>query len=65
MSNQTAKIWETVEWNLGYTSKSRLKNLDVELRKDVQVKINFRITPFKVFWMRLYELDVQTSGTYN
>jgi len=25
----------------------------------------FRITPCKVLWMRLYQLDVQTSGTYN
>jgi len=33
--------------------------------RDVQVKIIFRITPCEVFWMRLHQLDVQTSGTYN
>ena len=33
--------------------------------RDVQVKIIFRITPCKVLWMRRYQLDVQTSGTYN
>jgi len=33
--------------------------------RDVQVKMIFRITPCKVFWTRLYPLDVQTSGTYN
>jgi len=33
--------------------------------RDVQVKIIFRITPCKEFWMRLYQWDVQTSGTYN
>jgi len=33
--------------------------------RDVQVKIIFRIAPCKPFWMRLYQLDVQTSGTYN
>jgi len=32
--------------------------------RDVQVKIIFHITPCEVFWMRLYQLDVQTSGTY-
>jgi len=33
--------------------------------RDVQEKIIFRITPCQVFWMRLYQWDVQTSGTYN
>jgi len=33
--------------------------------RDVQVKIIVRLTPCKVFWMRLYQLDAQTSGTYN
>jgi len=33
--------------------------------RDAQVKIIFRITPCKVFWTRLQQLDVQTSGTYN
>jgi len=32
--------------------------------RDVQVKIISRIRPCKVFW-KLYELNVQTSGTYN
>ena len=33
--------------------------------RDVQVKIIFHTTPCKVFWMRMYQLDAQTSGTYN
>jgi len=32
---------------------------------DVQVKIIFRIMACKVFWMRLYPLEVQTRGTYD
>jgi len=56
--------YQGVQWNLGYTSKTGLKNLDVELR-DAKVKIIFRITPCKVFWTRLYQLDVQMRGTYN
>ena len=52
-------------WNLGYTSKSGLKKFGRRTERDVQVKIIFRITPCKVFWVRLYQLDVQTSGTYN
>jgi len=46
-------------------SRSELGALDVELKRDVQVKIIFCITPCKIFWMRLYQLDVQRSGTYN
>jgi len=33
--------------------------------RDVQVKIILRITTCKVFWMRLNQLDVKTSGAYN
>jgi len=32
--------------------------------RDAQVKIIFCITPCKVFWMILYQLDVQTIGTH-
>ena len=57
----------------GYLStvKSRLyvqvgtKKFGRRTERDVQVKIILRITPCKVFWIRLYRLDVQTSGTYN
>ena len=34
-------------------------------KRDEQEKKIFRITPRKVFWMRLYQMDVQTSRTYN
>jgi len=39
-------FFKEVQWNLGYSSKSGLKNLDVGLRGTytVQVKIIFRIT---------------------
>jgi len=53
------------------TVKSRLyvqvgtQKVGRRTERDVQVKIIFRITPCEVFWMRLNELDVQTSGTYN
>jgi len=33
--------------------------------RDAQVKIIFRITQCKVFWMRLYQLDEKTSGNHN
>jgi len=36
-----------------------------DCERDVQVKIISRITPCKVFWIRLHQWDVQTSGTYN
>ena len=55
----------------GITVESRLyvqvgtQKFGRRTERDVQVKIIFRITLCKVFWMILYELDVQTSGTCN
>ena len=43
----------------------RTQKLGRRTERDVQVKIIFRITPCEVIWTRLYQLDIQTSGTYD
>jgi len=63
------KLLQILAFHLSvYTKQSQLyvqvgtHNLDVELERDVQVKIIFRTTACKVFWTRLYKLDIQTRG---
>jgi len=56
---------------LFYTAKSRLyvqfgtQKFGRGTERDVQVKVIYRTTPCKVLWMKLYQMDVQTRGTYN
>jgi len=61
---QTAHVILALQWNLGYVQVGTQK-FGRRTERDVQVKIIFGITPCNVFWMRVYQSDVQTSGTYN